>query len=226
MGDQAGSHGPGAGVWGDPDFVERWVAGDTGPEALRAPRAITAALVADSGIEVRRVVDVGAGPGSFLRVMLEAFPSAEGVWVDASDAMLSRAQEELADLGSRVRFEMGDLREADRLPLDADVVVSSRAVHHFLPDAIGRFYAAAATALSSGGFLANLDHFGTPWRETYKRIKPGFVARSGGGTESHDHDAPPQPIRDHLAWMREAGLVDPDVPWRLFWTALLVARAR
>ena len=51
----AGSHGVGAGVWGDPDFIERWLSGDTGSEALRAPRSITAALVAlsMSGTTVR-----------------------------------------------------------------------------------------------------------------------------------------------------------------------------
>lgn len=214
----------GPGQWGDPAFVDRWLAGDTGPEALRTPRAITAALIAESGLEVRRVVDVGAGPGAYLRVLLEAFPSATGVWLDASDTMLERAQTELAGFGSRVRFELGDLRAAADLPLEGDVVLTSRAVHHFRPDTIRAFYRAAADALPPGGFLCNLDHFATPWRERYKRIKPGFVPRSGGGSESHGHDAPPQPIDDHLAWLRDAGFVEPDVPWRLFWTALLVGR--
>ena len=215
----------GPGVWGDPAFVERWMSGDSGLEALAIPRAITAALIADSGLPVRRVVDVGAGPGSFLRVLLETFPSASGVWIDASEAMLQRATADLADLAPRVRFEMGDLREADRLPLEGDVIVSSRAVHHFLPETIRAFYRAARERLSPGGFLCNLDHFGTPWRETYKRIKPGFVPPSGGSTAPHDHEAPPQPIEDHLAWLRDAGFADPDIPWRLFWTALVVGRA-
>ena len=220
-----GAAGAAAGVWADPAFVERWVAGDTGPEALRTPRAMTAALIADSGMDVRHVVDVGAGPGTYLRVLLDAFPAATGVWIDASEAMLERARTALADLEPRVRFQVGDLRAAEDLPLKGDVVLTSRAVHHFRPDTIRGFYGAAANSLSPGGFLCNLDHFATPWRESYQRIKPGFVPRSGGSTESHDHDAPPQPIGDHLAWLRDAGFVDPDVPWRLFWTALVVGRA-
>src|SRR5262245_47008283 len=154
-----GSAGSGAGVWGNPDFVERWVAGDTGPAALRTPRAITAALIADSGLEVRHVVDVGAGPGAYLRVLLDAFPSATGMWIDASEAMLDRARTALADLEPRVRFEVGDLRAADDLPLQGDVVLSSRAVHHFRPETIQGFYGAAARGLSPGGFLCNLEHF-------------------------------------------------------------------
>ena len=219
-----GVAGAGAGVWGDPAFVERWVAGDTGPDALRTPRAITTALIVDSGLDVRRVVDVGAGPGSYLRVLLDAFPEATGVWIDASEAMLERARTALADLEPRVRFELGDLRAAEELPLDGDVLLTSRAVHHFRPDTIQAFYGAAANRLSPDGFLCNLDHFASPWREAYRRIKSGFVPRSGGATEPHDHDAPPQPVEDHLTWLRDAGFVDPDVPWRLFWTALLVGR--
>jgi SAM-dependent methyltransferase len=216
----------GPGVWGDPTFVDRWMSGDVGMEALATPRAITAALIHDSGLLVRKVVDVGSGPGSFLRVLLEAFPSASGTWIDASEAMLERATADLADLAPRVRFEVGDIRQGDRLPLEGDVIVSARAVHHFRPETIQAFYRAAHASLSPAGFLCNLDHFGTPWREAYKRIKPGFVPRSGGGTGSHDHDAPPQPLGDHLAWLRDAGFVDPDVPWRLFWTALVVGRTR
>lgn len=214
----------GPGVWGDPAFVGRWMSRDSGQEALATPRAITAALIADSGLAVRQVVDVGAGPGSFLRVLLETFPSASGVWIDASEAMLERAMTDLADLAPRVQFQVGDLREADRLPLRGDVIVSSRAVHHFRPEAIRDFYEAAYRSLPPGGFLFNLDHFGTPLRQTYKRVKPGFVPRSGGSAEAHDHDAPPQPIEDHLAWLRDAGFVEADVPWRLFWTALVVGR--
>ena len=213
--------GAAAGVWADPAFVERWVAGDTGPEALRTPRAMTT-LIADSRMDVRHVVNVGAGPGTYLRVLLDAFPAATGVWIDASEAMLERARTALADLEPRVRFEVGDLRAAEDLPLKGDVVLTSRAVHHFRPDTIRGFYGAAASSLSPGGSLCNLDHFATPWRETYQRVEPGFVPRSGGGTESHDHDAPPQPIGDHLAWLRDAGSGRPDVPWRLFWTALVV----
>jgi cyclopropane fatty-acyl-phospholipid synthase-like methyltransferase len=194
---------------------------------LELPMRISAALIHESGIQVRRVVDVGSGPGTFLRILLEEFPDAEGVWIDASDAMLARAEESLADLAPRVTFAVGDLREARSLPLSGDVIVSARAVHHFLPETIEGFYRASREALSPGGFLCNLDHFATPgdWRERYKTIKRRFVPSSGGGSESHTHDSPPQLVRDHLEWLHASGFADPDVPWRLFWTALLVARA-
>lgn len=193
---------------------------------LELPMRLSAALVQESGLQVRRVVDVGSGPGTYLRILLEEFPDAEGTWIDASDAMLARAEASLADLAPRVTFAVGDLREASALPLAGDVIVSSRAVHHFRPETIESFYRAASETLSPGGFLCNLDHFATPgdWKTRYKAIKPRFVPSSGGGGESHNHDAPPQLVSDHLKWLRANGFADPDVPWRLFWTALLVAR--
>src|SRR4026209_2988114 len=107
------------------------------------PRRLSAALVRESGIDVQRVVDVGSGPGTYLRILLEEFPDADGTWIDASDAMLARAEESLADLAPRVTFAVGAIRDASALPLDGDVIVSSRAIHHFLPETIERFYRAA-----------------------------------------------------------------------------------
>lgn len=215
-----------AGDWATDDFVERWIAHDSMAAILELPMRMSAALLHESGIRVRRVVDVGSGPGTFLRVLLEEFPDAEGVWIDASDAMRSRAEASLADLAPRVTFAVGDLREANALPLAGDVIVTSRAIHHFLPQTVERFYRAAGETLSPGGFLCNLDHFATPgdWRTRYEEIRPRFVPSSGGGGGSHSHDAPPQLLEDHLGWLRANGFVDPDVPWRLFWTALVVAR--
>lgn len=215
-----------AGSWAADDFVERWIAHDSMAAILELPMRMSAALVHASGIPVRRVVDVGSGQGTYLRILLEEFPEAEGTWIDASDAMLARAVASLADLSPRVTFAVGDLRAATTLPLRGDVIVSSRAVHHFLPDTIKRFYRATGEALSPGGFFCNLDHFATPgdWRARYKAIKPRFIPSSGGGSESHTHDSPPQLVKDHLAWLRASGFADPDVAWRLFWTALVVAR--
>jgi SAM-dependent methyltransferase len=223
-GDTAGVH-P-AGSWADDGLVDRWIAGDSLAAVLELPRRIAAALVRESRIDVHRVVDVGAGTGAFLRVLLEEFEDAEGIWIDASDAMIERARTSLADLGRRVTFAIGDLREPEALPLAGDVVVSARAIHHFRPEAIERFYRAAADALSPGGFLVNLDHFAMPgdWEDRYRAVRPSFAGRPSGAGDSHSHDAPPQPLDDHLRWLRGAGFDVPDVPWRFFWTALVVAR--
>lgn len=205
--------------------MDRWIAGDSLARVLELPRRMSAALIRQSRIEVRRIVDVGSGTGTYLRTLLEAFPEAEGVWVDTSAAMRERAESSLGDLAPRVTYAMGDLRDPHALPLAGDVVVSGRAIHHLAADAIERFYGAVGDGLSPGGFLCNLDHFASPgdWRERYREIRPLFV-RAGGA--SHEHDAPPELLDRHLEWLRAAGFEPPDVPWRFFWTALVVARTR
>jgi SAM-dependent methyltransferase len=172
------------------------------------------------------VVDLGAGAGAYLGTLLDRFPSARGLWVDASEPMQARARERLAAAGDRVDFVLADLRRPEDLPMDgADVVVTSRAVHHFTPEVIRRMYDAVHRGLHPGGFFFNLDHFAVPpgWEERYRRIRPLFVPPRGD-REPHDHDAPPQPLADHLGWLAAAGFEPPDVPWRAFWTALVGAR--
>jgi SAM-dependent methyltransferase len=142
--------------------------------------------------------------------------------------MLERARQRLGPLGDRVDFTLADARDPSTLGLgrtDADVTVSSRAIHHFSTETIASLYRAAFDALRPGGFLFNLDHFATPadWEPRYRRVRPVFVPRRGE-REAHEHDAPPQPLEAHLRWLAEAGFEAADVPWRLLWTALVAAR--
>jgi SAM-dependent methyltransferase len=215
-----------AGSWGSSEYVDGWRRADSLADATVLPRRIAAALIVDSRIEVGRVVDLGAGEGRFLRELLEVLPDARGIWVDTSAPMRERAGSVLEPFAGRVDFEMLDLRNTDHLPLsDADVIVSARAIHHFDARTIRAIYAAAFNGLRPGGFLCNLDHIGPPadWEAAYRRVRPAFVPPRVS-TRPHPHDAPRQALEDHLAWLTEAGFGIPDIPWRFFWTALVVAR--
>jgi ubiquinone/menaquinone biosynthesis C-methylase UbiE len=214
------------GSWGSEGYVARWVEGDVLADALLVPRRLSAEIAADAGIEVRRILDLGSGTGSYLEVFLRAFPRARAVWADASEPMLERARERLTPFGDRVEFVLVDVRDLSALATTkADVVTSSRAIHHFTPDTIREVYRSAFDALSPGGFLFNLDHFAAPadWEARYRRIRPRFVP-DRGDREPHEHDAPAQPLERHLEWLEAAGFEPPDVPWRLFYTALVAAR--
>lgn len=218
--------GPEPTEWHSADFVRRWSETDALVDVLATPRNIAAALVVESGIAVERVVDLGAGSGVFLDTMLTAYPSASGTWVDSSGPMLERARRALAPHGDRVGFEVCDVRDVPSLPLaGADVIVSSRVIHHFDPATIHTLYTTAARALSPGGFFCTVDHFLAPgrWDARFRRVRGAFVPRTGP-RPSHAHDAPPQTLEDHLRWLQEAGFETPGVPWRFFVTALIVAR--
>jgi SAM-dependent methyltransferase len=213
--------------WESGAYALEWASDDVLAGLLDLPRRISAALVADSGIEVRHVVDLGSGQGTYLECLLRAFPDARGTWVDANEAMRELARERLAGFGERVTYALGDVKELDGLGLDrADVIVSSRVLHHFSAVSLQRLYAAAHGLLTPGGFLFNLDHVSAPgeWDARYRRIRDRFTGSRKRELKPHRHDYALAAPDDHLRWIAGAGFETPDVAWRTFYTVLLVAR--
>ena len=214
--------------WRSTDYAAAWAAEDVMAPVLELPRRISAALIVDAGIDVSHVVDLGAGPGSYLKLMLESFPEARGTWVDVSEAMLELAQAELGAFADRVEFRVADLEQLDREPFQpAEVVVSSRALHHFSPESLGRIYGAIAAFVAPGGFVFNLDHVGSPddaWGGAYRRVREEIVGRRAQALKPHRQDGPLPPQDVHLQAMSAAGLVHADAPWRMLMTALMTAR--
>jgi len=213
--------------WESQAYAVEWVSDDVLAELLDLPRRISTALVADSGIRVAHVIDLGSGHGPYLERFLRAFPDARGTWVDANDSMRELAQERLAEFGDRVRYVFADVERIDKVGLEpADVVLTSRVFHHFSPESLECMYLAVQQLVVPGGFFFNLDHIGPAdgWEQRYRRIRPQFTGKRQRPLKPHRHDFPFQPVRKHLAWLQEAGFEPPDVPWRTFYTALLAAR--
>lgn len=215
------------GSWHSDEYVADWIGADVLADMLTLPRQLSAALVADSGDPVEHVVDLGAGHGPYLGVLLNAFPGARGTWVDSSEPMQAAARERLVPLEGRIGYVLGDIERLAELDLDpADVVVTSRVLHHFSPESLRAFYSAAFDVLRPGGFFFNLDHFGCPdgWEKRYRRIREQFTGKPKRDTPPHRHDFPFQQATDHLRWIEAAGFEPPDTPWRTFFSSLLAAR--
>lgn len=215
------------GSWRSEEYVAEWIGDDVLADLLKLPRQISAALVGDSGLRVEHVLDLGSGGGPYLEVFLRAFPHARGTWVDSSEPMEPIARERLADLGDRVSYVLGDVEQLHTLELEpADVIVTSRMLHHFSPKSAQRFYRTVHELLTTGGFFFNLDHFGVPgdWEGRYRAIREQFTGPRKRKLKPHRHDYPLSRIRQHLEWIEAAGFEPPDVPWRTFFTALTAAR--
>lgn len=213
--------------WHSADYAAAWAGEDVIADMLELPRRISTAIVADAGIEVAHVIDLGSGPGIYLEHFLRAFPRARGTWTDSSEAMLGLAGERLAGFGDRVSFRLVDAEALDEAALEpAQVVVTSRVLHHFSPESLARCYRAVHGLLAPGGFFFELDHVGAPggWEQVYRRIRPRFTGPRTKRLAPHRHDHPLAPVEAHLGWAREAGFEAPDVPWRTLHTALVVAR--
>lgn len=109
------------------------------------------------------VVDLGSGPGSTSVRVLDRFPDATVVAVDADPLLLGLARAAYGDR-RRLRFVDHDLRDAgwaDALGLDRrpDAVVSTTALHWLTREELGRVYDACGRLLGPGGVLVDGDHF-------------------------------------------------------------------
>jgi SAM-dependent methyltransferase len=215
------------GSWDSGAYAVEWASEDVLAPLLELPRRISVALVADATIDVRHVIDLGSGQGTYLERLLRAFPDSRGTWVDTNEAMRALARERLADLGDRVRYLLADVEALDGIDLAAaDVITTSRVLHHFSPESLQRVYRAAHELLRPGGFLFNLDHVGAPgeWDRRYRRIREQFTGPRRRELKPHRHDYPLAGPDEHLRWIDEAGFETPDIAWRTFYTVLLVAR--
>jgi len=227
-----------AASWRDAAFARNWAETDSFRDLLGFPRLMAAGIVAADNPAPNTIVDIGAGPGAVLAVFLEQFPSAKGVWSDASEAMLELAKDRLAPFKERVEYRLADMTDLDDagLPAAVDVITTSRAAHHLDKDGLNAFYAAAAARLNPGGWLVNLDHIGPAsqagppatagfddvWDKRLREVRRMFGITPDG--PKHYHNYPLTTVQDHLDAFAAAGITDVEIPWRAFYTCLFMGR--
>ncbi|TXS19276.1 class I SAM-dependent methyltransferase [Streptomyces sp. adm13(2018)] len=128
---------------------------------------------------VRRVLDVGSGPGVVTGVLAEAFPAAEAVAVDGSPELLARARERAAErgLGARVSTLHTELPAGIAELGKADLIWAGNSLHHIgdqraaLVEFVGLLNPGGLMVLVEGGLPAR--HL--PWHIGFGR--PGLEAR-------------------------------------------------
>ncbi len=131
------------------------------------------------GRPVRRVLDIGSGPGVASCVLAATFPDAEVRAVDGSAPLLERASARAARLGLGDRLVVTQRELPDGLDSlePADVVWASRVVHHLgdQDEAVRRM----AALVRPGGVLA-IAEGGLSLRSLPRNIgigRPGLEAR-------------------------------------------------
>ncbi|MGH9095494.1 MAG: class I SAM-dependent methyltransferase [Acidimicrobiales bacterium] len=216
---------PGSRDWEDDDVARQWTAGDRLEPLLQLPRQMAASLLGAGEPEVRRVVDIGSGPGAFLEAVLRRCPEAHGVWTDVSEAMRTMAADRLGDLAGRIEYRLLDAAHIAEVggPGTVDAVVTSRVSHHLQPSALRSFYADARRLLPAGGWIANLDHVSLdqPWAGRLAAARAELIPPN---PSPHRHQRPLPALEDHLGALAACGDLDVVVPWRAFATVLILAR--
>ncbi len=169
---------------------------------------------------VGRVLDLGTGDGHTLALVLAARPGARGVGVDFQAEMLRRASDRFAgdenielvehDLDSPLPQSLGRF----------DLVVSSFALHHCLPDRQRLLYAEVFDVLETGGTFVNLEHVASPTPARHME----FLSAIGKTPEQDDPSNQLVEVSTLLGWMTEAGFADADCLWK--WRELALPAAR
>lgn len=110
------------------------------------------------------VVDLGSGPGSLARRLLDRLPNAHVTAVDMDPVLLAIGRHALADYGGRLHWLDADLRSRWRTQSDGpvDAAVSTTALHWLQADALAALYRHLGTVLSPGGLFVNGDRLDVP----------------------------------------------------------------
>jgi SAM-dependent methyltransferase len=176
------------------------------------------AVLVDALGAVDRVLDLGAGDGRILGLVLDANPGAGGVALDHNPAMLEAADARFAAL-PEVAVIDHDLDE--ELPGGLgrfDAVVSGLAVHHLTEHRRRALYAEIRTLLRPGGVFADLDLV----RSASEALHDRFVERVPWDRDpSRAWDRHPS-LDQRTAWLAGAGFVNVDCLWKWRELALVV----
>ncbi len=168
-----------------------------------------------------RVLDLGAGDGRLLDLVLRAQPAAHGVALDFSPHMLDRLRARFGG-SSRVEIVPHDLNE----PLPAlgtfDVVVSSFAIHHLIHERKRELYSEIWETLDAGGVFCNLEHVASASDYGHAR----FLEAMRIAPEDEDPSNKLLDVQTQLQWLREIGFADVDCYWKWRELALLVGCRR
>jgi len=195
-------------------------------------------------VDVRRLLDLGAGDGIATQAMLDRFPVAHATLVDFSEPMLQAARDRFAGQEIDVRVVHGDLLGSEwatevREPAGYDLVVSRFAIHH-LPDNRKRtLYAEILAFLRPGGMFVNIEHVNSPNvhyqnafeqmliegihalaadEQTIEETERAFRARQDAETNIL------APVEDQCEWLREIGYVDVDCSFKALELAVFGGR--
>lgn len=201
-------------------------------------------LIDVAGIEVRNVLDLGAGDGLAAAQVMRKQPVQRATLTDFSQPMLDPARKRFSASELDIAFVEGDFRESDWHPAVTergpyDLVISRFAIHH-IPDEMKRsLYGAVLNWLRPGGMLVQIEHVasGSPMYNTaHDRLMVERLMDSRGEVEGFEEvfasyrlraDGPANilaPICDQLSWLRDIGFSDVDCAFKCFELSVFAGR--
>jgi tRNA (cmo5U34)-methyltransferase len=197
--------------WVEPEWATKYLENrDSMPHRAEGHAALLELL---AGENLPRVLYLGTGDGFTLGRVLGAHPEAVGIGLDFSTEMLARARDAF-DGDPRIEIRAHDLD--DPLPESLgpfDLVVSSFAIHHCVPERQRALYSEVFDHLVAGGRFVNLEHVASPTPALHEE----FLAAIGA---EEDPSNKLVAVDTQLSWLRDIGFADVDCFWK--WRELAI----
>lgn len=205
--------------------VERFSNLDTGQTAtIDAPLVmdLIAQAAAASNPGASSVLDVGCGAGNYSLRLLEHRPNLDVTLLDLSRPMLDRAVGRVAALTKgRVETIQADVREADFLQAQFDLILAAMVLHHLRTEDEWRaVFKGFHRWLKPGGsvWIADLVAHSNPAVQDLMWRRYGEYLTSFKDETYRDHvftyieqEDTPRPLTEQLNWLRQAGFETVDV---------------
>lgn len=201
-------------------------------------------LLNEAGIEVRNLLDLGAGDGLATAEVMRYQPVQQATLTDFSEPFLVAAKDRFAESDLNTAFVTGDFRENDWHPeIEArgpfDMVVSRFAIHH-IPDEMKKLlYGKVLEWLKPGGMFVQIEHTASAsplYNAAYDRMMVEHLIAARGDDANFDDvyasyreraDGGANilaPVWDQVEWLRELGFVDVDCAFKCFELAVFAGR--
>jgi trans-aconitate methyltransferase len=177
------------------------------------------------------IADLGAGTGLLSAMVARNLTKARLHLIDASEKMLAQARARFAD-DTRFTYAVMDYT-IDPIEGPWDAIVSALSIHHLGDDAKHAVYRRIFDALAPGGIFINADQIMAPDRVSEQRQEQRWQAaiRAAGISDKEFAATLERTRLDRLAtveaqlrWLREAGFVEVDCPFRQWKFAVMTGR--
>lgn len=173
-----------------------------------------------------KILDIGCGTGTFVKILKEVFPDSKVTGLDFSKNMIEIAKEKLDEYKNDINFLVGDFNKLN-IYRQFDLIVSSFALHHIPSDIEKlRLYKNIFAALNTNGVFLNADIvlgsnnyirslYEKKWKEHVTQKLPQYKIEKKI-LEKYQADDNPSEIFNHLKWLENSGFCQVEIIWKYY----------